>query len=128
MKRNARGLALAFPAADTIISSPLPRCIQTAEWVSRAYGGRIGLRAHDALRPESGTDEVRILLSELIVSRVILVGHEPNLTEILRELVKISGHPSTELKKGGAYGIRITEDGAATLDWLLPPRLLRSLR
>ena len=30
-----------------------------------------------------------------------------------------------ELKKGGCYGLRLTADGNAHLEWMLPPRAMR---
>jgi phosphohistidine phosphatase SixA len=55
----------------------------------------------------------------LLKGRVILVGHEPDLTENMRAITGIkSGR--VELEKGGCYGIRDT-----TLEWILTPRVLR---
>jgi hypothetical protein len=60
-------------------------------------------------------------------SRAIFVGHEPNLTDNLRALLKVGGSQAFELKKGGCYGVRIGADGSAVLEWVLPPRILRKL-
>ena len=40
------------------------------------------------------------------------------------DLTGMRSHSEIELKKGGCYGIRV-EDGAAHLEWMLPPRILR---
>jgi phosphohistidine phosphatase SixA len=63
---------------------------------------------------------------------VVLVGHEPNLSTFLA--VALSGDGARmkiEFKKGAAaclyFNGRI-EPGRATLEWMLPPRVLRTLR
>jgi len=126
MRQIARGLNLVFPKAEAIVSSPLRRCVQTAEWVMKAFDGELELQTDPALRPETGVDAVRTLIDEMPARRIILVGHEPSLTECMLHLTKMHADHALELKKGGCYGVRIGEDGEASLEWLLPPRVLRA--
>jgi len=119
MKDIARGLANLFPKATRLISSPLIRCTQTAEWVEKAYGGRLEIETSDALRPEADRGALRKLIDATRSRRIILVGHEPYLSESIAL--------DTELKKGGCYGIRFSSAGM-TLEWMLPPRALRQIR
>lgn len=126
MKQIARGFEQIFPKAQVIYSSPLLRAMQTALWVSKAYRSRLGIATIDALAPGRSPEEVRELLSGLAERRIILVGHEPNLSENLRALIGADAR-SWELKKGGCYGVRIGDDGRAMLEWMLPPRVLRKL-
>jgi phosphohistidine phosphatase len=126
MKQNARGLNLVFPKAEAIVSSPLLRAVQTAEWVVKAYDGRLELQTSDLLRPGADTHALRKLAEEATARRVILVGHEPSLTEGMLQLTKMHGEGTLELRKGGCYGVRIDEAGEATLEWMLPPRVLRA--
>src|SRR5512138_3465370 len=81
MKQIARGLAIAFPRAQAIYSSPLLRAVQTALWVSKGYRSRIKVATTDAVVPGAGTDEFLNFVKSLNTRRVIVVGHEPNLTE-----------------------------------------------
>jgi len=120
MKQNARGLANLFPKAGALLSSPLLRCVQTAEWVEKAYGGKLHIELRDELRPEGDRGALRALIESTHRERVIIVGHEPWLSESIHR-------PELELKKGGCYGIRITAD-AERLEWMIPPRALRRLR
>lgn len=117
MKRNARGLAVLFPKAEVLLSSPLIRCVQTAEWVVKAYDGKLKIETRDELRPEGDRNALRKLIGD---KRVIIVGHEPWLSESIQR-------PELELKKGGCYGLRLSAD-AMQLEWMLPPRALRRLR
>ena len=127
MKQIARGLEQSFPRAGAIYSSPLLRATQTALWVSKAYRLRISVNTTDALAPGATTKEFLDLVASLDARRAIIVGHEPNLSENLRELVGLGASRAIELKRGGCYGVRIRADGSAGLEWMLPPRILRKL-
>jgi len=126
MKQIARGLHYALPEAQVIYSSPLLRAVQTALWVSKGYQSRVTINTSDALAPGASPKQFRALIDSIPEQRVILVGHEPTLTMNMAALVGI-GVVKLELKKGGCYGVRISADGEATLEWLLPPRILRKL-
>lgn len=127
MKAIARGLERAMPRVDAVYSSPLVRAQQTAMWVSKAYRARLEVNTTDALKPGSSVDDFRQLIAEMDEKRAIIVGHEPNLTENLRALIGLDASRVIELQKGGCYGVRLGEDGAAVLEWLLPPRILLKL-
>jgi phosphohistidine phosphatase SixA len=120
MKEVARGVANLFPKAGALLSSPLIRCVQTAEWVEKAYGGKLHIELRDELRPEGDRAALRKLIDDTHRQRVIVVGHEPWLSESIQR-------PELELKKGGCYGIRFNAD-AIQLEWMIPPRALRRLR
>jgi phosphohistidine phosphatase len=112
MKRTARALAELFTAAEAIYSSPLVRCVQTAEIVAKAYG--LEVKTSDALKPDGDVADARKLLPS--ADFAIFVGHEPNLSAIMLDLTKMRGEIA--LKKGGCYGIKF--DGrAARLEWML---------
>ncbi len=124
MKRIARGLERALPKAQAIYSSPLLRAVQTALWVSKAYGSRANVTTTDALAPGATPKQFLALVKAIKERRSVIIGHEPTLTAGLTALTGIEG---TELKKGGCYGVRLLPDGKALLEWMLPPRLLRKL-
>ncbi|HYH07792.1 MAG TPA: phosphohistidine phosphatase SixA [Thermoanaerobaculia bacterium] len=127
MKQIARGLEVALPRVDALYSSPLVRAQQTAMWVSKAYRARLEINTTEALAPAASVEEFRKLIDAIDEKRAIVVGHEPNLTEILRSLIGIDASRVVELQKGGCYGVRINADGTAVLEWLLPPRILLKL-
>lgn len=124
MRQIARGFKRYFPKAETIISSPLTRALQTATWVGKALDR--GVVTSDALRPDGDPAAVRKLIEETNARRIILVGHEPSLTRTMLALTKTQGE--LELKKGGCYGIRFDNAEDARLEWMLPPRVLRIRR
>ncbi len=126
MKENGRGLARFFPKAELILSSPLIRAVQTALWISKGYNQKVAVQTIDALTPGASPADLRKVLDELDTRMLILVGHEPNLTANAVALARLSGPEMLELRKGGCYGVRIT-DGAGQLEWLLTPRILKKL-
>lgn len=127
MKQISKGIERAFPKAQVIYSSPLLRAVQTALWVSKGYRSRIKVNTSDSLIPGATPEEFSEFLSTLKERRVILVGHEPNLTDNMMELIGAGAGQPVELKKGGCYGVRLRTEGGGMLEWLLSPRILRKL-
>lgn len=126
MKEIARGLESVLPKVQAIYTSPLLRAVQTALWVSKGYKSRVSINTTDALAPGASAKELRAFMDSIAERRVIIVGHEPTLTRALGVLTGVDDS-KLELKKGGCYGVRILGDGSGTLEWLLPPRVLRKL-
>jgi len=126
MKEIARGLERVLPKAQAIYTSPLLRAVQTALWVSKGYKSRVNINTTDALAPGASAKELSAFMNSIAERRVVIVGHEPSLTRSLAVLTG-AGDTKLELKKGGCYGVRILGDGSATLEWLLPPRVLRKV-
>jgi phosphohistidine phosphatase SixA len=61
----------------------------------------------------------------------MLVGHNPNLTELLGLLIGMTAYPLPfELKKAGVAALTTHEPGqdGFRLEWLAPPALLRRVR
>lgn len=127
MKKISRGLAEIFPDAEMILSSPLVRCVQTALWVSKSYEKKIPVKTADELKPDATADAFLRLLTRTKERRLILIGHEPALTNAMLTLTRGGAEARFELKKGGAYGIRQSAN-AGSVEWMLSPRILRRLR
>ena len=125
VKEIAVNLAEIFPNVDAIISSPLVRAVQTAEPVARAYKMKITMA--DELRSGADAETARALIEKTTGKKIICVGHEPNLSELMLLMTRMHCDGEIELKKGGCYGIRV-QNGAAQLEWMLPPRILREDR
>jgi phosphohistidine phosphatase len=107
---------------DVVLSSPLPRALQTAELFCEAVGG--SPTTDDRLRPgATWTDMARAIADHQDARRVMFVGHEPDLSAAVGEL---SGAASVRMRKGGLaclefYGI--PEPGGGEIAWLLDPDL-----
>lgn len=126
MKQIAKGLATLLPNVRKIYASPLLRAVQTSLWVSKGYRSRAAVTTLDVLAPGGKIKDAAEFLREVSDARVVVVGHEPDLTETLLALTGIRA-TDLELKKGGCYGVRLGPDGRGTLEWILTPRVLRRL-
>jgi len=129
-RKAAFGLASCLPKGVALLTSPYVRARETASILADAMG-----RAKATESPELATGESAQACFALLRKRredaVVLVGHEPNLSNFLAAAVcGERARMKTEFKKGGAACIEFAtriEPGRATLKWLLPPRVLRGL-
>ena len=126
-KRSARGLAKVIGDVDVILSSPLLRALQTALWVTKAYGGKVKVHTTDVLLPDAGPEDVLKAIGEVEGKNIVVVGHEPNLSACAASLLGVPGL-RMNVRRAGCVAIRIDEEGKGTLEWLLAPRTLRGLR
>lgn len=125
-KRSARGLARIVGKVDAIISSPLLRAIQTALWATKAYGGKVQVQTTDALLPDAEPEAVLKIIRETEGKRIVLVGHEPNLTRCMNELLGAQ-EMKVDLRRAGCAAVLVDSSGHGTLEWMLAPRMLRGL-
>jgi phosphohistidine phosphatase len=123
MKRAARGLAALGVAPRHLLSSPLVRARQTAEIVVEALP-ELKIETCDLLAP--GVDEralTRLLNGTYAGADVALVGHEPDLGELLSFwLTGSRGGVETRFKKGAVACVAssaLPPVGKAVLEWLL---------
>lgn len=120
-----RALRAADVELDAIVSSPLVRAVETAELLA------VGLDFDQALdiapelatgrHPQAVVEEVVLPRADL--SSVALVGHEPQLGELLRALLR---SPSPGLAKAAA--VRLVFDGPdapARFKWVIRPGMNR---
>jgi phosphohistidine phosphatase len=123
-----RALAALDVQVDAIISSPLKRCTQTASLVGNELGYEGKLQIDTGLRPEAGLADFRKLLAKYAVQEAIMVvGHNPNLSQFLGAIISDSGcEASLELKKGAVAKVE-TRRTSGSLQWCVTPRLLRTL-
>src|SRR5258708_22833475 len=73
MREIGRALNLVFPKTEIVISSPLRRCVQTAEWVMKDFHGEIEMTTSNALRPEASTGELQELITATHTHRTLLL-------------------------------------------------------
>jgi phosphohistidine phosphatase len=123
-----RALAALDVQVDAIVSSPLKRATQTASLVGNELGYEGKLQFDAGLRPESGMPDFRKLLEKYARQEAIMVvGHNPNLSQFLGAIISDSGcEASVELKKGAVAKVEMRRT-SGTLQWCMTPKALRSL-
>jgi phosphohistidine phosphatase len=110
--------------ADAIITSPKARAAQTAKLVAHRLGLPVGEDERLGGEVSVGTLEA-ILRDAGDPVRPVVVGHDPDFTELLAILC---GAARVPMKKGALARIdvpRPLEPGGGTLRWLVPPDLLK---
>lgn len=127
LSQGLKSLAIKF---DAIFTSPLVRAKQTAEIVAKSmkFSGKI--QVIDSLKPEGNKLEFYSLLSKLKQdSKILVVGHEPYLSDMISEAISESGC-KINLKKAGLAKIKILSTLPkikGDLRWLLTPKLLKKI-
>lgn len=126
--RAARGLARIARRPDAILTSPLPRALETAEIAAGAWG-RITPTIEQALADGSTNDVLAVIDACPRDAWVALVGHEPALSTLLARLLRSSASERLTFRKGGAALVDLPGAPAAggRLVWYLKPRILRAL-
>ena len=106
-----------------IVTSPLPRALQTAEVAAEQL--KTKLRQDEALEPGFGISELRTVLKRHRSKVLMLVGHEPDFSSVISALT--GGF--IKMPKAGVALIDIdpeTEKGR--LLWLFPPKFARKAK
>jgi phosphohistidine phosphatase len=130
-ERKLRQIAEAIQALelsfDLILSSPYLRARQTAEIVAATLGARKRLELSAALTPSGSIKKLVELLKrrEPSPESVLLVGHEPYLSELISLLLSGKESFAVVMKKGGLCKLTtesLKPGRCATLQWLLTPK------
>lgn len=125
LRAQLTGLEAFNVRPNVVITSPLARAQQTAEVVVEGLGLTDRLVVDNRLAPGATTSGViEILANYQDRAQVMLVGHEPDFSQVAAELS--GGNGEIWLRKGGL--IRVDLDSIAgrhgVLRWLLEPRHL----
>jgi phosphohistidine phosphatase len=123
-----RALAAMDVQVDAIISSPLKRATQTASLVGNEISYEAKLYVEPALRPEATFAAFREMLGRYSKSEAIMVvGHNPNLSQFLGSLISDSGcEAAVDLRKGAVARVEARRN-SGVLDWCMTPKMVRSI-
>jgi phosphohistidine phosphatase len=133
-KRQLRQIADAVKemdlSFDLILSSPFLRAKQTAEIVAKPLKSRKRLAFSDELTPSGSPKALIRQLNEVrpAPENVLLVGHEPYLSQLVALLISGRATASIDLKKGGLCKLEagpLRYDHCAKLTWLLTPNQMK---
>ncbi|MGP6156005.1 MAG: phosphohistidine phosphatase SixA [Vulcanimicrobiaceae bacterium] len=124
MARQAKAMAELSLAPDVILTSPLLRAKQTATIVSGKLHPRDGLIEDERLGLDFNLDRLSGVLEGCrAAGAVMLVGHEPSLSETIGRLI---GGARIDLKKGALACVDVPDASVmeGTLIWLATPKIL----
>jgi phosphohistidine phosphatase len=122
IRRVAAALKRLKVVPDQILTSPLPRALKTAEIAGKALGVSVKERAE--LKPGFDRRTCDALLAAMPGDDVMLVGHEPDFSRLIRSLT--GGR--VRLSKAAVAAVELGDEiPAARLLWLFPAKLLERL-
>lgn len=124
-----RALAALNAQPDVIISSPLKRATQTASLVGNELGYEGKLLLETALRPEASFADFRRMLDKYAKHEAIMVvGHNPSISEFLARMIAKAGcEAQVDFKKGAVARVE-TVRHSATLNWFFTPKIARAIQ
>lgn len=118
-RKTARTILKKGVKPDLILTSPLLRAVQTADILAENLAYRGPLMAVDELEPGFALHGLRQLLNRFQpVNELIVVGHEPDLSTVVAELLCLD--KGFKFKKGGALKLVIKSaalPGDALFKW-----------
>ena len=126
--RDLRRLDITF---DVILASPLVRARETAKIVADGLRPPVQMTLTDHLAPGGDFEMLvrEVNATEPACDSVLLVGHEPDLSDLISLLCTGGAHLILTLKKGGLCRMDVASLRAAqcaSLEWLVAPGLLDS--
>lgn len=124
-----RALAALNAQPDVIISSPLKRATQTASLIGNELGYEGKLLLEPAMRPEGSFADFRRMLDRYSKHEAIMVvGHNPSISEFMARMIAKAGCEAQVDFKKGAVGRVETVRHSATLNWFFTPKIARAIQ
>ena len=130
--KTAAAMKKLTPDFDLILSSPFLRAKQTSEIVAAGLKLKKCLKFSNALAPggQAGVLLRQLAREEPAPNKVLLVGHEPDLSQLISLLVSGGLQLQMDFKKGGLCKVEVEKLRAgkcATLAWLLTPKQMEAM-
>lgn len=132
LRRSAAAMKRMKLRFDLVLSSPYVRARETAEIVVEELDLKKRLRLSDTLKCENEPESMIVEIGRLkpAPKNLLLVGHEPYLSELVSRLVSGNGGLAMDFKKGGLCKLEMEKlDGrvVARLLWLLTPKVMKEM-
>jgi phosphohistidine phosphatase len=123
----ARILSALKVQVDVIVSSPIKRALQTAQFVGTELGYESKVEISPALAPEAEYAAFQLMLAKYSGREgVLAVGHNPSIFQFLGRLVTGNGGANLRLRKGAIARVDLDRH-PPQLQWLIDPRMCRSI-
>lgn len=128
MARGLRGLGL---AVDWIVCSPYLCAVETAMIIAESLESSTPVEWSSLLVPGASAEAlISFLAGHANRNRTLLVGHEPDLSELATRLIGLGPDTNLTFRKGGCCMIAFAEfppRSPGQLVWWLTPRVLRRM-
>ena len=112
---------------DVVVSSPLKRALQTAQFVGTELGYDAKVEISKALGPDAEYADFQELLAKYADREgVLMVGHNPNVFQFLGRLITGNGGAAIRMRKGSVARVDL-DWHPPLLRWLIDPRMARSI-
>ncbi|MGA7342203.1 MAG: phosphohistidine phosphatase SixA [Terracidiphilus sp.] len=123
----ARVLSALKVQVEVIVSSPLKRALQTAQFVGTELGYDAKVEISPALAPQASFNDFQALMAGYAAREgVLAVGHNPNLFQFLGRLITGNGGAAIRMRKGSIARVDMDRH-PPRLQWLIDPRSARLL-
>ena len=121
-KKIFKGLSKVYKVPQAVFTSEAVRAKESAEIFSR-YFGSVKVKESPALNPRATFEGVKELLLESNLEYVAVIGHEPDLSEIISMFLVKNGDLPIEIKKAALVELEIDDDNFGVLKSLIPPKI-----
>jgi len=112
---------------DVIVSSPLKRALQTAQFVGTEMGYEAKVESSKALAPDGSYSDFQAMLAKYANREgVLAVGHNPNIFQFLGRLITANGGAAIRMRKGSIAKLDLNSH-PPRLQWLIDPRMARAI-
>src|ERR1022692_2325606 len=123
----ARVLSALKVQIDVIVSSPLKRAMQTAQFVGTELGYDGKVEVSNALLPNATFTAFQDMLVKYSGGEGLLaVGHNPILFQFLGRLITGNGGAAIRMRKGSIARVDL-DHHPPRLQWLIDPRTARNI-
>lgn len=132
MKKVAKGIKQLDLELEWILTSPFRRAYDTAQIVAKELKAQKKLKISRSLATDGDPKALvrHLALDYRSWESILVVGHEPYLTNLIAMLIGGVNGIAFDLKKGGLCKLSaasLTYGRCATLEWFIPPKILREL-
>lgn len=122
----ARALVTLKAQIDVVVSSPLKRARQTAQFVATEIGCDEPVEAVEALAPGASYAQFLDLLAEYSDhDGMLAVGHNPQIFQFLGKLITGNGGAAIRMRKGSIACVDLSHH-PPRLQWLVDPRIAKA--
>ncbi len=130
MRAGVRGIRQLVEHIDVLATSPLTRARQTAEIVAKGVKPDLVLEVPELSPGQGPANMTHWLAQQTVDGTLCVVGHEPDLSDLVAWLVCGRSEGFLDFGKGGACLLGshgVPEQGRCILRWALTPNQLRAL-